>query len=159
MIIPVQLLLSFLFLICYSYSHYKLNGKKFILLFLSSSIIIMNIYTELSMNLKYITVSMQQEEFVGFLIYRNITLPLFFTWICGYFENKALRSKRGVHFLLFAGGISLMEFVNLYFHVYKYNHWYFGITFVLMALIIILMLFLVKFYDWAGRGKKYESVR
>ncbi|RDI47925.1 hypothetical protein [Falsibacillus pallidus] len=159
MIIPVQLLLSFLFLICYSYSHYKLNGKKFILLFLSSSIIIMNIYTVLSMDLKYISVSTQVEEFVGFLIYRNITLPLFFTWICGHIENKALRFKRGVQFLLFAGGVSLMEFINLYFHVYKYNQWYFGFTFILMALIIILMLFLVKFYDRAGREKKHESLR
>ena len=158
MIIPVQLLLCFLFLIIYCNSHHKLSGKKVIVVFFSTSIVIMNLYTVIGMNLKYIMISLHSEEFVGFLLFRNLVLPLFFTMICGYLNSSQYKLKRGGHLLLFFSGITLLEIINLHFRVYTYNHWYFGLTLLMFLFVLLFILLVLHLYEKAGEGDRNESV-
>ncbi|RLQ97360.1 hypothetical protein [Falsibacillus albus] len=157
MIIAIQIILFFLLLFVCVYSKYKLPFKEFIFVFLVSSILLMNSYTVMSLNLKWIAVSDHYEKFIGFLLFRNLCMPLMFTAVLAII-SKAGKSGKGLAVVFYFIAIIGMESINLSFSVYHYLKWNLLMTLLFYILFLAVMNFLLKGFKALERIKHHESV-
>lgn len=121
----------------------RLNVQENILLFLFYTIIIINIFTILDLNLKIIQHNNQPELFIGFWLHRNIIIPILLIVFVNFISSSMNRIKKFMATFLIFCVLYLIELLTFWIGIETSSRWNIYLSSAIIKVVLMLLAFFI----------------
>lgn len=136
--------------------HFFYYQKK-ALTFLQNSILFMiltllttNYLTITGLNLKWISWTKDPYLFPTIPVYRDIVIPFIVLILVNAYISADLKKLKFLLFLFYLSVMLIIEYLLIYFSIFKYRNWNLGFTEIFNTITFIISLAVVKFMNKKG---------
>jgi hypothetical protein len=135
----------------------KKRVVKSILIYMIISIVTLSVASVLSINLELFVLTKDVKGYIALTLYRNIIMLILLLIFISKLDSITTYPKKIGSFILMLSLLSIFEFINIKFRLYKYVKWSFFLSIVVYCSFIFLTIGISKLIDaiekW-GEDKK-----